>query len=119
MHSVADVRATFAEHGLPLSVFSRTRMSTALLPTWYVRALHRTPTLGTPPPGPRWEVVVITNRRLYRNLVRHEGDTIRPLGGRRTFRLTHVSTRHDNVFIGYPAGPPKNLLRLRRILEDV
>ena len=120
MHSVADVRATFADHGLPLSVLSRTRVSTSLLPTRYVRALHHTPALGTPPPGPGYEVVVITNRRFFRNLPHHERDAVRALGGRGTlFRLTRVSTRHDNVFVIYPAGLPKNLPRLRRIVEDV
>lgn len=119
MHSVADVKATFADHGLPLSVLSRTRVSTALLPARYVRALHRTRPLGTPPPAPRYEVVVITSRRFLRNLPRHERDAVRALRGRGIFHLTGVSTRHDNVVIIYPAGTPKNLTRLRRIVEDV
>jgi hypothetical protein len=33
--------------------------------------------------------------------------------------LSQVSTRHDNVFIVYPAGAPKNLSRLLRILKDM
>jgi hypothetical protein len=35
------------------------------------------------------------------------------------FELSRVSTRRDNVFLAYPGGQPKNLQRLRRILEDV
>jgi hypothetical protein len=58
-HSVRDVQATFADHGLRLSVTARNRVATSLLPTRYVRALRRTPARGTPPPSPGYEVVVV------------------------------------------------------------
>ena len=119
MHSVRDVQATFADHGLPLSVAERTRVATILLPTRYVRALRRTPTLAPPPPSPGYEVTVFTNRRWLRDLPRHQRETRRALGEKRTVRLSEFSTRHDNVFIVYPAGAPKNLERLRRILKDI
>ena len=94
-------------------------MATSLLPTRYVRALRRTPALGTPPPSPGYEVVVVTNRRWLRSLPRHQREAQRTLGGKRFVPLSNVSTRHDNVFIVYPAGAPKNLARLRRILQDI
>jgi hypothetical protein len=119
MHSAGDVQATFADHGLRLSVRERNRVATILLPTRYLRALRRTPALGTPPPDPGYEVVVFTNQRWLRNLPRHWREAGRALGGRRTTRLSQVSTRRDNVFIVYPAGAPKNLSRLLRILKDM
>ena len=119
MHSVRNVQATFADHGLRLSVGERNRVATILLPTRYVRALRRTPTLGTPPPNPGYWVIVFTSRRWLRDLPRHWREAGRGLGGRRILRLSHVSTRHDNVFIVYPRGAPKNLSRLLRILKDV
>ena len=119
MHSVRDVQATFAHHGLRLSVRERNRVATILLPTRYLRALRRTPALGTPPPEPGYEVIVFTNRRWLRDLPRHWREARRGLGGRRIVRLSQISTRHDNVFIGYPAGAPKNLSRLLRILKDI
>jgi hypothetical protein len=119
MHSVREVQATFADHGLRLSVTERNRVATSLLPVPYVRALRRTPALGTPPPSPGYEVVVFTNRRWLRDLPRHRLEAQHALGGKPTLRLSRVSTRHDNVFIVYPAGPPKNLTRLRRILQDI
>jgi hypothetical protein len=119
VHSVDDVRATFADHGLRLSVTERNRVATILLPTRYVRVVRRTPALGTPPPAPGYEVVVFTNRRWLRNLRRHWREAGRALGGRPRLRLSQISTRHDNVFITYPAGAPKNLSRLLRILKDL
>jgi hypothetical protein len=119
MHSVRDVQATFADHGLRLSVSERNRVATILLPTRYLRALRRTPALGKPPPHPGYEVTVFTNRRWLRDLPRHWREAGRGLGGRRILRLSQVSTRHDNVFIVYPAGAPKNLSRLLRILKDI
>jgi hypothetical protein len=119
MHSVRDVQATFADHGLRLSVRERNRVATILLPTRYLRALRRTPALGTPPPDPGYEVIVFTNRRWLRDLPRHWREAGRAFGGRRILRLSQVSTRHDNVFIVYPAGAPKNLSRLLRILKDM
>jgi hypothetical protein len=119
MHSVRDVQATFADHGLRLSVRERNRVATILLPTRYLRALRRTPALGTPPPDPGYQVVVFTNRRWLRDLPRHWREARRASGGRRILSLSQVSTRHDNVFIVYPAGTPKNLSRLVRILEDM
>jgi hypothetical protein len=119
MHSVREVQATFADHGLRLSVTERNRVTTSLLPTRYVRALRRTPALGTPPPSPGYEVVVFTNRPWLRDLPRHELEAQRALGGNRILRLSNVSTRHDNVFIVYPAGTPKSLTRLLRILQDI
>jgi hypothetical protein len=119
MHSVREVQATFADHGLRLSVAERNRVATSLLPTRYVRALRRTPALGTPPQSPGYEVVVVTNRRWLRDLARHQRKARRALGGKRILRLSDVSTGHDNVFIVYPAGAPKNLTRLRRILRDI
>ena len=119
MHSVRNVQKTFADHGLPLSVTERNRVATSLLPTRYVRAVRRTPALGTPPPSPGYEVVVFTNRRWLRDLPRHLREAQRAVGGKRNLPLSSVSTRHDNVFILYPAGAPKNLARLRRILEDI
>ena len=119
MHSVRDVQATFADHGLRLSVRERNRVATILLPTRYVRAVRRTPALGTPPRDPGYEVVVFTNRRWLRDLPRHWREARRGLGGRRSLRLSQVSTRHDNVFIVYPAGAPTNLSRLLRILKDM
>jgi hypothetical protein len=71
MHSVGDVRATFADHGLRLSVMERNRVASILLPTRYVRALRRTSALGTPPPDAGYEVVVFTNRDRLRDLPRH------------------------------------------------
>jgi hypothetical protein len=119
MHSVRDVQATFADHGLRLSVTERNRVATILRPTRYVRALRRTPTLGTPPPDPGYEVTVFTNRRWLRDLPRHWRETRRASGGKHIVRLSQVSTRHDNVFIVYPAGAPKNLSRLLRLLKDI
>jgi hypothetical protein len=113
MHSVGDVQATFADHGLRLSVMERNRVATTLLPRRYVRALRR-----TPPSDPGYEVVVFTNQRWLRDLARHWREAGRAFG-RRTLRLSEVSTRHDNVFIVYPAGAPKNLSRLLRILKDM
>jgi len=119
MHSVRDVQATFAEHGLRLTVTERDPVATSLLPTRYVRAVRRTPTLGTPPRSPGYEVVVFTSRRWLRDLTRHLREARRAVGGKRILPWSRVSTRHDNVFIVYPAGAPKNLARLRRILQDV
>ena len=118
MHSVPDVRATFAHHNLPLSALTRTKVSTSLIPTRYARALRRTPALGTPPPAPGYEVVVITNRRWLRDLPRHEREARRTLGPGGS-PLSQITTRRDNVFIAYPAGAPKNLARLERILDDL
>jgi hypothetical protein len=119
MHSVHDVQSTFANHGLRLSVMERNHVATSLLPTRYILALRRTPALGTPPPSPDYEVIVFTNRRWLRDLPRHLREARRALGGKRTVRLPHISTRRDNVLIVYPAGAPKNLTRLRRILDDI
>jgi hypothetical protein len=119
MHSVREVQATFADHGLRLSVTERNPVSTSLLPTRYVRAVRRTSALETPPPSPGYEVVVFTNRRWVRDLPRHQREGQRAVGGTGILPLSDVSTRHDNVFIVYPAGAPKNLARLRRILEDI
>jgi hypothetical protein len=118
MHSVRGVQATFADHGLRLSVTERNRVATFLLPTRYVRALQRTPALGTPPPNPGYEVVVFTDRRWLRDLPRHQREDRRVLGGKRIVRLSQLSTRRDNVFIVYP-GAPKSLRRLVRILEEM
>jgi hypothetical protein len=117
MHSVHDVRATFADHGLKLSVTERNRVSTLLLPTRYVRALRRTPAFATPPLSPGYEVVVFTNRRWLRDLPRHLREARRTLGGH-PFRVSNFSTRHDNVFLLYLRAP-KNLPRLEQILADV
>lgn len=119
MHSVRDMQQTFADHGLRLSVTERNRVATILLPTRYVNALRRTPALGRPPASPGYEVAVFTARRWLRDLPSHEREAQRALGGRRLVRLSAFSTRHDNVFIVYPAGPPKNLPRLKRILDDI
>ena len=119
LHSVRDVQATFADHGLRLSVRERDRVATILLPTRYLRALRRTPALGTPPPNPGYEVVVFTNRRWLRDLPRHWSEAGRGLGRRRNVRLSQVSTREDNVFIVYPAGAPKHLSRLLQTLENL
>jgi hypothetical protein len=94
-------------------------VATSLLPTRYVRAVRRTPALGTPSPAPGYEVVVFTNHRWLRDLPRHQREAQRAVGGKRILPLSNVSTRHDNVFIVYPAGAPKNLARLRRILQDL
>jgi hypothetical protein len=118
MHSVGDVRATFARHGLDLSVVERNRVSTSLLPTRFVRALRGTPALGAPPPSPGYEVVVFTNRRWLRDLPRHQREAKRALGLGRS-RWSRFTTRHDNVFIVYPAEAPPNLERLKRILDDI
>ena len=118
MHSVGDVRAAFARHGLNLSTVDRNRISTALLPTRFVRALGRTPALGRPPRSPGYEVVVFTNRDWLRDLSRHRREAQRALGTRGA-DWSQFTTRHDNVFIAYPAGPPKNLARLKRILADL
>jgi hypothetical protein len=119
MHSVREVQAAFADHGVRLSVTERNRVSTSLLPTWYVRAVPRTPALGTLPPSPGYEVVVFTSRRWLRDLPRHQQKAQRAVGGKRIPPLSNVSTRHDNVFIVYPAGAPKNLAGLRRIRQDI
>jgi hypothetical protein len=118
MHTVREVQTTFAHHGLSLSVTSRNGVSTWLQPTHVVRALRHTPALATPPRGPGYAIVVVTSRRWLRDLPRHLREAQRSLGGNRRFRASHVSTRHDNVFIFYPGGPPKNLTRLKRILDD-
>jgi len=118
MHSVREVQATFADHGLRLSVTERNRVATSLRPARYVHALRRTPALGRPPPSPGYEVVVFTNRRWLRDLPRHQREARRALGTGRS-RWSRFTTRHDNVFIVYPAGAPENLARLRRILQDI
>jgi hypothetical protein len=119
MHSVGEVQATFADHGLRLSVSERNRVATILLPARYVHALRRTPALGTPPPDPGYEVVVFTNRRWLRDLPRHWREARHALGGRRTVRLSQFTKRRDNVFIVYPAGAPENIGGLLRILRDI
>jgi hypothetical protein len=63
--------------------------------------------------------VVITDRRWLDHFERRVREAERTLGGGGDFRLSRVSTRRDNVFLAYPGGAPKNLQRLRRILEDV
>lgn len=118
MHSVDQVRATFADHGLDLSVVERNRVSTSLLPAKFVRALRKTPALGTPPPSPGYEIVVFTNRGWLRALRRHQREAGSALGTGRS-DWSRFTTRHDNVFIVYPAGVPKNLARLKRILDDI
>src|SRR3954454_3238606 len=117
MHSVSDVRETVARHGSRLSVMERNRVSTMLLPTQYVRAMRRTPTLGTPPRAPNYEVVVFTDRRGLRALSRHWREAQATLGGRPT-RLSDVTMRHDNVLIYYFRGhAPRE--RLEEILTDI
>jgi hypothetical protein len=58
MHSVMEVKATFARDGLSLSVMERNGVSTMLLPTRFVRAVRRTPARGTrlayAQTSPRW-----------------------------------------------------------------
>jgi hypothetical protein len=117
MHSVGHVRATFARHGLNLSVVERNRVSTSLLPTRFVRALRETPALGTPPPSPGYEVVVVTNRGSLRDLPRHRREARQVLGTSPS-RWSQFTTRHDNVFIVYPARAPRNLAGLEHILDD-
>src|SRR5512133_1446666 len=87
MHSVRDVQATFADHGLRLSVTDRNRVATSLLPTRYVRAVRRTPALGTPPPSPGYEVIVFTNRRWLRDLPRHQREAQRAVERKRILPL--------------------------------
>lgn len=116
MHSVRDVRATFARHGLKLSIMDRTRVSTMLLPTPFVRAVRRTPAVGTPPRAPSYQVVVFTDRRWLRDLPRHERDARAALGGGP--RFSDLSKRHDNVFIVYFGGPAPRA-RLEQILDDI
>lgn len=107
MHSVADVRATFARHGLRLSVVERNRVSTSLLPSSFVRTVRKTPALGRLPSGRVYEVVVITNRHWLRDLSRHR-------------RVAQRTTRHDNIVIIHPSGAPKALPpRLSLILNDI
>jgi hypothetical protein len=104
MHSVRDVQSTFADRGVHLTVVERNRVSTALLPTRFVRAVRKTPALGKLPAGPGYEIVVFTDARRLRELPR---------------RFARFTTRRDNVFIVYPAGAPSVLPRLKRILDDV
>jgi hypothetical protein len=99
-------------------VAERDRASTTLLPAGIVRAWRRARALAPPGPRARFFVVVITDRQWLRHLERRVRDAERTLGGG-DFRLSRVSTRRDNVFLAYPGGAPKNLERLRRILEDV
>ena len=113
-----DVQAAFARHGVRLAVFERDRISTLLLPAAVVREWRRTPALGRPSRRAGFFVVVFTDRRWLQNLDRHVREAERSLGGGGDFRLSRVSTRRDNVFIMYPGGAPKNLERLRRILDD-
>jgi hypothetical protein len=119
LHSVRDVQAAFARHGVRLAVFERDRVSTLLLPAAVVREWHRAPALGRPGRRAGFLVAVFTDRRRLQNLDRHVREAERAVGGGGDFRLSRVSTRRDNVFIVYPAGAPKNLERLRRILDDV
>jgi len=119
LHSVRDVKATFAEHGLKLAVVDRNHVSTALLPAKVVRAWRRTPALGRPArPKNRYIVVVYTDRRWLHDLSRHQREAERVVGGGRV-RWSQFSSHRDNVFIVYPAGAPKNLARLNRILDDI
>jgi hypothetical protein len=104
MHSVRDVQSTFADRGVHLTVVERNRISTALLPTRFVRAVRKTPALGKLPAGPGYEIVVFTDARRLRELPR---------------RFARFTTRRDNVFIVYPAGASSVLPRLKRILDDV
>src|SRR5256885_1665239 len=83
MDNVREVRATFADHGLRLSVTERNHVATLLLPTRFVRASRRTPALGTPPPHPGYEIAVFTNRRWLRDLPRHQREAQRAIGGSR------------------------------------
>jgi hypothetical protein len=119
MHGVRDVQATFADHGLRLTVTERNRVATSLLPTRYVRAVRCTPALGTPPPSPATRSSssrTAAGSAIFRVI---SGKLQRAVGGKRILPLSSVSTRHDNVFILYPAGAPRNLVRLRRILQDI
>jgi hypothetical protein len=117
IHTVSEVRETFAGDGLRLSILSRNRVSTTLLPTWYVRALKRTPTLGTPPRPPNYQVVVFTDRSWLRNLARHWREAQATLGGPST-PMSDVSMKRDNVVIFYVRGPA-NRRRLARVLDDI
>jgi hypothetical protein len=104
MHSVRDVQSTFAACGVHLSVVERNHISTALLPTPFVRAVRKTPALGRLSRGDVCETLVVTDRHRLGRLPR---------------RLSTFTTRHDNVFIVCPRGASKLLARLKRILDDV
>jgi hypothetical protein len=119
LHSVGDVQTTFADHGLPLAVVARNSVSTTLLAASVARDWRRTPALGRSRARAAYFVVVVTNRRLLRDLNRHVREAQRTLGGGGRLRWSHISTRHDNVFVVYPAREPRNIERLRRILEDI
>jgi hypothetical protein len=113
------VQTAFARHGVRLAVFERNRASTWLLPADVVRAWRRAPALAPPAARAGFFVVVITDSRRLQHLQRRVREAEQTVGGGRDFRLSRVSTRRDNVFIEYPGGAPKNLERLRRILDDV
>jgi hypothetical protein len=106
MHSVSEVRAAFARHGLSLSIMERNRVSTMLQPTWYARALRRTPALGTPPRAPNYELFVVTDRARLRDLPHH------------LRRLSYVTIRRDNVFVVFFRGTAGRE-RLEGILDDI
>jgi hypothetical protein len=118
LHGVGDVQAAFARHGERLAVFERDRVSTLLLPAAVVRAWRRTPALGRPARS-TYFVVVVTDRGGLRDLERRVHEAERTVGGGRVVRLSRVSTRRDNVLVVYPRGAPRNVERLRRILDDI
>jgi hypothetical protein len=117
MRSVREVRATFARDGLSLSVMERNGVSTMLLPTGFVRAVRRTPALGTPPRAPTYQVVVFTDRAWLRDLPRQWRQAQATLGGHPT-RLSDVTMHRDNVFIFFVGGVASRE-RLKGILDDM
>ena len=118
LHSVRAVQATFADHGLRLAVIERNRVSTWLIPAAVVGAWRTTPALARSRAKAKYFVIVITDRRWLHDLSRHKREAERTIGAGRV-DWSQTSARRDNVLIAYPRGAPKNIGRLRRILDDI
>jgi hypothetical protein len=118
LHSVRAVQGTFARHGVKLAAIERSRVSTMLVPAAVARAWRATPALARPRARAKYFVIVFTDRRWLHDLSRHRRQAERTIGAGRV-EWSQTSSRRDNVFIAYPAGPPTNIERLRRILDDI
>jgi hypothetical protein len=118
LHSVRAVKGTFARHGLKLAEIERNRVSTVLIPAAVARVLRATPALARPRAKVKYFVIVFTDRRWLNDLSGHQREAERTIGAGRV-DWSQTSARRDNVLIAYPRGAPKNIERLRRILDDI
>jgi hypothetical protein len=113
------VKNTFAGHGLKLADIERNRASTWSIPARLVRAWRASPALARPTrphANEKYVIILITDRRWLDTLSQHQRAAERAIGVGRV-DWSQTSIRRDNVLIWYPAGAPKNLASLKRILD--